>query len=251
MSAAARVRELRRHAFNMTRHRTVCRMVLVIALLSLTPACERSTQALLQRLTVADSGAVLGFPRVRTGLRTTPLRQADVRASDCNPLPADTAQWRANVLPTELVDVAWITVRTPFKLPPSFPGAPRRQRARVDSTGLHRLLGSWSIEKPGSALPGEEEQSLAIWVGPAAYPTELLPLGTSQVALSECVSAAGEDAVYVAEYAVVWRTQDTTYHVSAYLPLTGDIAITALGRSLTPELRAELAAVIRTTRLFR
>lgn len=225
--------------------------VLALVALSLVASCERSTNALLQRLTAADSGAVLAFPRQRTRLRSAPLRHADVRAPACSTLPPDTAQWRANVLPTALDDVSWITIRTPFRFPPSFPGAPRVPHTRIDTNTVDRLVASWSIERAGSPLPGGEEQGLALWLGAAAYPTELLPLGTQQITLSECISSFEDHKLHLVEYTLLWKSEDTTYHLSAYLLLHGDTALTALGRATTRELRSELAAAVRTLRLFR
>jgi hypothetical protein len=166
------------------------------------------------------------FPQIfREGVQQVPPL-ADAKAPVCSEPRVDTSGWVTDRPTGRSSRIADVRLRVPHEYLAAHDDSDVR-----DGKGEHwgRILGSWTVERPGERSEERIERSFALWVGPEeGYPTAGLPPDTEQLDLRECrMPAAGAHALRLVRYTVAGPEVRHGFLVGAYWDVSPGVWLSA------------------------
>lgn len=200
----------------------------LVLLLTARLGTDELLQWITRRTAPAAGTAALQYPRRGLSFlqRGRPL-QAAGNAPACETVPSPVAQFISVIVETYVDDVP----RLRMYVPPGYvPTRSILMTMPLDTAGARNaLVGEWTYLQESETAP-----RLTVWVQPReleGYPAVGAQPGTKQVALEECVDAAGDTRV--ATFSLQLPTGAAEHYVSAYRDLTDRLILQMLGRAFT------------------
>lgn len=185
----------------------------------------------------------LRYPRIlREGVQQMPPL-GDPRAAICPPPGVDTGNWVTDRPTGRSSRIADVTLRVPDEYI-----AEHDFRNVRDGVG-ERILGSWTVERPGAPSGERVERVFALWVGPEeGYPTVGLPPDTEQLQLRECRRPAGAHTLRLVRYVVAGPEVRHGFFVGAYWDVSPGVWLTASAAGPDGRSQDEAQAIFESVR---